>query len=160
MSVAPDALAPSRRRRPVPSDVDIVDPGPQRGRAAGASITTLRSYLDTSFPFSATITIADNASTDDTWRIASDLAATLTGCGCHPSGQKGRGRALRAAWSRSTASVVAYMDVDLATDWTPCCLWWRRSCPATATWPSDPGSPPGPTWSGAPSGSSSPAATT
>ena len=29
--------------------------------------------------------------------------------------QKGRGRALRAAWSPSTASVVAYMDVDLAT---------------------------------------------
>ncbi len=29
--------------------------------------------------------------------------------------QKGRGRALRAAWSTSTATVVAYMDVDLAT---------------------------------------------
>ena len=29
--------------------------------------------------------------------------------------QKGRGRALRAAWSSSSASVVAYMDVDLAT---------------------------------------------
>ncbi len=30
--------------------------------------------------------------------------------------QKGRGRALRAAWSASTARVVAYMDVDLSTD--------------------------------------------
>ena len=30
--------------------------------------------------------------------------------------QKGRGRALRAAWSQSTARVVAYMDVDLSTD--------------------------------------------
>src|SRR5204863_1222385 len=29
---------------------------------------------------------------------------------------KGRGRALRAAWSASTAEVVAYMDVDLSTD--------------------------------------------
>ncbi len=29
---------------------------------------------------------------------------------------KGRGRALRAAWSRSDAAVVAYMDVDLSTD--------------------------------------------
>ena len=30
--------------------------------------------------------------------------------------RKGRGRALRAAWSSSEASVVAYMDVDLSTD--------------------------------------------
>ena len=30
--------------------------------------------------------------------------------------QKGRGRALRAAWSASPAPVVAYMDVDLSTD--------------------------------------------
>ena len=30
--------------------------------------------------------------------------------------QKGRGRALRAAWSASPAKVVCYMDVDLSTD--------------------------------------------
>jgi putative flippase GtrA len=30
--------------------------------------------------------------------------------------RKGRGRALRAAWSASDADVVAYMDVDLSTD--------------------------------------------
>ena len=30
--------------------------------------------------------------------------------------QKGRGRALRAAWSRSSAPVLAYVDVDLSTD--------------------------------------------
>ena len=30
--------------------------------------------------------------------------------------QKGRGRALRAAWSRSSAPVLAYLDVDLSTD--------------------------------------------
>jgi putative flippase GtrA len=30
--------------------------------------------------------------------------------------QKGRGRALKAAWSASTAAVVGYMDVDLSTD--------------------------------------------
>jgi putative flippase GtrA len=30
--------------------------------------------------------------------------------------RKGRGRALRAAWSASTARVVCYMDVDLSTD--------------------------------------------
>jgi hypothetical protein len=31
-------------------------------------------------------------------------------------GQKGRGRALRAAWSASDADVLCYMDVDLSTD--------------------------------------------
>ena len=62
------------------------------------------------------MTIADNASTDDTWDIATELAATrCPACGAIHLDQKGRGRALRAAWSRSTASVVAYMDVDLAT---------------------------------------------
>jgi hypothetical protein len=30
--------------------------------------------------------------------------------------EKGRGRALRAAWQASEATVVAYMDVDLSTD--------------------------------------------
>src|SRR5215213_5407569 len=30
--------------------------------------------------------------------------------------RKGRGRALRAAWSASQAQVVCYMDVDLSTD--------------------------------------------
>jgi glycosyltransferase involved in cell wall biosynthesis len=30
--------------------------------------------------------------------------------------ENGRGRALRAAWARSEAEVVAYMDVDLSTD--------------------------------------------
>ncbi len=59
--------------------------------------------------------IADNASTDGTWRIASELAATLDGVTAIHLDEKGRGRALRAAWSPSTASVVAYMDVDLAT---------------------------------------------
>jgi glycosyltransferase involved in cell wall biosynthesis len=34
----------------------------------------------------------------------------------HNSGRKGRGHALRAAWARSRADVVAYMDADLSTD--------------------------------------------
>jgi hypothetical protein len=99
-----------------PSDLDIVIPVHNEAGKLERSVTTLRSYLDTSFPFSATVTIADNASTDATWRIASDLAATLPGVDAIHLARKGRGRALRTAWTRSTASVVAYMDVDLATD--------------------------------------------
>ena len=74
-------------------------------------------------------------------------------------GAEGRGRALRTAWSTSSAPVVAYMDVDLVhRRSTPCCRWWRRCCRATATWPSAPGWPAAPAWSAAPSASSSPRA--
>ncbi len=103
-------------RATVPSDLDIVIPVHNEEDQLERSITTLRSYLDTSFPFSATITIADNASTDATWRIASRLAATVPGVDAIHLARRGRGRALRTAWMQSTASVVAYMDVDLATD--------------------------------------------
>jgi len=96
-------------------DVEIVVPVYNEAEQLAPSITALRTYLDTTFPFAATVTVADNASTDDTWRIASELASTLEGVEAIHLDQKGRGRALRAAWSRSTAAVVAYMDVDLAT---------------------------------------------
>ncbi len=69
-----------------------------------------------SFPFSARITIADNASTDATWEIARGLAERLAGVRAVHLAEKGRGRALRAVWQSSDAAVVAYMDVDLSTD--------------------------------------------
>jgi putative flippase GtrA len=100
---------------PLTTDVEIVIPVYNEEAQLTASITALRTYLDTSFPFSATVTIVDNASTDGTSRIASELAATLPRVGAIRLRQKGRGLALRTAWSQSTAAVVAYMDVDLAT---------------------------------------------
>ena len=62
------------------------------------------------------ITIADNASTDDTPRIAGALAAELPDVRVVRLEDKGRGRALHAVWSVSDATVLAYMDVDLSTD--------------------------------------------
>ncbi len=110
------SLAEARQSAPEPtSDVEIVIPVYNEEQQLAASITAVRHYLDTAFPFTATITIADNASTDGTWRVATELTDTLVGVSALHLAEKGRGRALRAAWSRSTASVVAYMDVDLAT---------------------------------------------
>ncbi len=97
------------------ADVEIVVPVYNEEGPLADSITTLRTFLDTSFPFVARITIADNASTDGTWRIATRLSDTLSGVSAIHLDEKGRGRALRAAWTRSTATVVSYMDVDLAT---------------------------------------------
>lgn len=96
--------------------VEIVVPVYNEERALDRSIRRLRRYLDEQFPFDATVTIADNASTDRTWEVATRLAAQLRGVRAVHLDQKGRGRALRTVWSASDASVVAYMDVDLATD--------------------------------------------
>ena len=114
MTVIPLARA-QHNGTPTRADVDIVVPVYNEEGQLEASITALRTFLDTSFPFDATVVVADNASTDGTWRIASQLAATLDGVTAIHLDRKGRGRALRAAWSASTAAVVAYMDVDLAT---------------------------------------------
>ena len=62
------------------------------------------------------ITIADNASIDDTPRIAARLADELDGVRAGQAEQKGRGRAVNAVWSSSDAPVLAYMDIDLSTD--------------------------------------------
>ena len=96
-------------------DVEIVVPVYNEERALAASIHRLHRFLD-SLPLSCQITIADNASTDLTPEIARALAAELDHVRVLRLEQKGRGRALRAAWSASRARVVAYMDVDLSTD--------------------------------------------
>jgi len=101
------------RRDPV--DVEIVVPVYNEAAQLATRITELRRFLDSSFPFRALVTVVDNASTDATFEVASDLAATVPGIAALHLARKGRGRALRAAWSSSSAPVVAYMDVDLST---------------------------------------------
>jgi putative flippase GtrA len=98
-----------------PPSVEIVVPVHDEAGELEEHVVRLRRYLDTSFPFEATVTIADNASTDGTWSIASALARRLSGVRAVHLEEPGRGRALRAAWLASQATVVAYMDVDLAT---------------------------------------------
>jgi putative flippase GtrA len=98
------------------STVEIVVPVFNEAVALDRSVRTLRSYLDRRFPFPTVVTIADNASTDATWEIAARLSAQLPGVRAVHLDRKGRGLALRAVWSASTADVVAYMDVDLSTD--------------------------------------------
>jgi putative flippase GtrA len=96
--------------------VDIVIPVYNEERDLERSVCRLYAFLLGSFPFSFRITIADNASTDSTWEIAEMLGAMLPEVRAIHLDEKGRGRALRAAWSSSEATVLAYMDVDLSTD--------------------------------------------
>jgi glycosyltransferase involved in cell wall biosynthesis len=99
-----------------PATCDFVVPVYNEERDLGPSVRRLRAYLDAEFPFSSVITIADNASKDGTLAVANTLAAEVPGVRVIHLDQKGRGRALRAAWLASDATVVAYMDVDLSTD--------------------------------------------
>ena len=104
---------PSRRRD---ATVDIVIPIYNEQAGLAASVRRLHAYLSDSFPLPWLITIADNASIDGSWGIACQLASELDGVQAIHLDEKGRGRALRTAWSISPAPVVAYMDVDLSTD--------------------------------------------
>ncbi|WP_336087789.1 bifunctional glycosyltransferase family 2/GtrA family protein [Nocardia sp. SSK8] len=101
------------RRAPV---LDVVIPVYNEETDLGLCVRRLHAYLRDGFPFTARITVADNASTDATLAVAELLATELDGVRVLHLDAKGRGRALRAAWSASDAAVVAYMDVDLSTD--------------------------------------------
>lgn len=111
------AIAPASPAGPrTDAVVDLVVPVYNEERSLERNIRRLRSYLDDSFPLESVVTIADNASVDRTWAIAQKLACQLPGVRAIRLQEKGRGRALRAAWSRSDAYIVGYMDVDLSTD--------------------------------------------
>jgi putative flippase GtrA len=118
----PSPVAPALTRAPIPVPgpagcpvLDVVVPVHDEEAGLGRSVRRLHAFL-AEFPFPARITIADNASTDGTWRVARGLEHELPGVRAMRLEQKGRGRALRAAWRDSDAPVLAYMDVDLSTD--------------------------------------------
>ena len=98
------------------TDVEIVVPVHNEQQDLEPSIRRLHHYLTERFPLRWQVTIADNASHDQTWGIACRLATELDGVRAVHLAAKGRGLALRVAWLSSNASVVAYMDVDLSTD--------------------------------------------
>lgn len=110
------SIATLPRRSTWSPSVDITIPVYNEERDLAPAVRRLHNYLNSEFPFSAQITIADNASTDGTAAQALRLAAELPGVRLIRVSEKGRGRALAASWLTSNADVVAYMDVDLSTD--------------------------------------------
>jgi putative flippase GtrA len=102
---------------PAAPQVDIVIPVHDEEAALAPCVHRLHEYLaGDSFPFTWRIVVADNASTDATREVARGLATALPQVSVLALPAKGRGRALRAAWTASDADVVCYMDVDLSTD--------------------------------------------
>ncbi|WP_344617208.1 bifunctional glycosyltransferase family 2/GtrA family protein [Dactylosporangium salmoneum] len=105
--------ARSGPRAPV---LDVVIPVYNEETDLGPCVRRLHANLTGTFPYPFRITVADNASTDATLDVARALAAELPEVAVLHLDEKGRGGALRAAWTASDATVLAYTDVDLSTD--------------------------------------------
>ena len=97
------------------TSIDVVIPAYNEQRSLPGCVRVLHRYLTENSPLDWTITVVDNASTDGTLRVATELAAELTGVRVLHVERKGKGLALRTAWGTSEADIVVYMDVDLST---------------------------------------------
>jgi len=98
-----------------PPKVELVIPVLNEAHVLDESVRSVREFLGRSFPYPWQLTVADNGSTDGTIEIAERLAQEYDDVRCFRLEQRGRGRALRQAWTRSDADIVAYTDVDLST---------------------------------------------
>src|SRR3954453_18022812 len=78
--------------------VEVVVPVYNEQEALPNSIPALCAYLETYFPYRWSVVIADNASTDRTFAAARELAACYPRVSVLYLEEKGRGRALKAAW--------------------------------------------------------------
>jgi len=96
--------------------IDLVIPVYNEEAKIAACVGTLVPFLEERYRGTYRVVVADNGSTDRTAEVAEGLSARWPQVRCLRIPEKGRGRALRAAWLASAARVVAYMDVDLSTD--------------------------------------------
>lgn len=80
------------------------------------SIEKLYHYFERNIPYDWIIAIANNASTDSTKVIAEELCKKYPRLRLVHLDLKGRGRALKQAWTCFDCDAVGYCDVDLATD--------------------------------------------
>jgi len=99
-----------------PPTVELVIPVLNEVKALEESVSRLREFLSQSFPYPWKIVVADNGSNDGTRELAERLASENDDVRAFSLDQRGRGRALRRAWTQSEADIVAYTDVDLSTE--------------------------------------------
>jgi glycosyltransferase involved in cell wall biosynthesis len=100
------------------ASVEVVIPVYNEEDALPVSIPRLCEFLQSNLANTWRVTIADNASIDGTRAVSESLCHKLEGVNYLYLPEKGRGRALRAAWLGSECDIVSYMDVDLSTDLT------------------------------------------
>lgn len=98
------------------ASIDVVIPVFNEQVILSGTIGRLCDFLGKNVFDNWQITIADNASTDNTLKIAHQLEKQHKNIKCIHLDQKGRGRALKKAWNKSNADIMCYMDADLSTD--------------------------------------------
>jgi glycosyltransferase involved in cell wall biosynthesis len=81
-----------------------------------ASIHKISAFLKSNCSHPYEIVIAENGSTDNTFRVAKQLEHDLPNVRALHIEGRGRGRAIKAAWRQSSADILSYMDVDLSSD--------------------------------------------
>jgi glycosyltransferase involved in cell wall biosynthesis len=96
--------------------VDVVIPVLNEAHVLEKSVLTVREFLAGNLPHQWRVVVVDNGSTDGTDAVARRLADQYEDVTFMHLRARGRGRALRHAWTRSNADVVCYTDVDLSTE--------------------------------------------
>ena len=96
--------------------VDIALPVLNEERTLETSLRVLQAELSSRCPYRWSLSIVDNGSSDSSWTIASRIARTEPNVRALRLAERGRGGALKAAWTSSPADILAYMDIDLSTD--------------------------------------------
>ena len=96
--------------------VDVVIPVLNEAHVLEKSVGTVREFLGAQVPWTWRVVIVDNGSTDGTDTVGRMLEERFADVRFLQLRERGRGRALRHAWTQSDADVVCYTDVDLSTE--------------------------------------------
>lgn len=99
------------------TSVEITIPVYNEEKELAKNIATLSDFCSKKLTYyDWHITIADNASTDNTPIIASSIEKKNPRISHFRLEQKGRGRAVKRSWVESGKDICVYMDLDLSTD--------------------------------------------
>ncbi len=101
---------------PEKKKIKIVLPVYNEEKELKENVLKLRNFLVGLPQFEFEIQIVDNASTDQTEEIGRGLAGQYPEVSFLRIEEKGRGRAVKKAWSEANADAFVYMDIDLSTD--------------------------------------------
>ena len=97
--------------------IDITIPLYNEEKRIEASVRKLIRFLrESAFPYRYELTLANNASTDGSRRIIESLAKEFAQIKVINLEKKGKGLAVRTAWSKSGADILVFMDADMSSD--------------------------------------------
>jgi len=97
--------------------LDIVLPVYNEESILNRNVSIILEFIKNNLkPYQTTIIIIDNGSTDSTYKIASQLTKSNPNIKTMKIETKGRGIALKTAWTESSSDLLVYMDIDLSTD--------------------------------------------